>query len=120
LMVMDRTKKLEIDIKREISFIINNLVKDPRIGFVTITDTILSADHKYLDIYISVLNDQAGIQQSMEGLKKSSGFIKRKLNDRVELRNVPVLRFKYDESIDKGMRISEILDNLKQNKDGNR
>ncbi|MGM0364978.1 MAG: 30S ribosome-binding factor RbfA [Actinomycetota bacterium] len=114
---MDRTKKLEIDIKREISFIINELVKDPRVGFTTVTDTILSSDHKYLDIYISVLNGQAGIKRSMEGLEKSSGFIKRKLKERVELRNIPVLRFKYDESIDKGMRISGILEKLKKNKD---
>ncbi len=117
-MTMDRTKKLEIDIKREISFIINELVKDPRVGFTTITDTKLSQDHKYLDVYFSVLNGQAGIEKSMEGLKKSSGFIKRKLNERVELRNVPVLRFKYDESIDKGMRISRLLDKLKKNDNG--
>ncbi len=116
---MDRTKKLEIDIKREISYIISELVKDPRVGFVTVTDTTLSPDHKYLDIYVSVLDKQAGIQNSMEGLKKSSGFIKRKLRERIELRNIPTLRFKYDNSIDKGMRITGILDELKKNKEDN-
>ncbi len=116
---MDRTKKLEIDIKREISFIINELVKDPRVGFTTITDAVLSSDHKYLSIYVSIYNNQAGIDKSMEGLRKSSGFIKRKLNERVELRNIPVLRFKYDKSIDTGMRITDILDDLKKNKHSN-
>ena len=52
---MDRIKKLAIDIKREISFIINTKIKDPRIGFITITDTRLSADGKYLDIYFSTM-----------------------------------------------------------------
>ncbi|MCJ7666238.1 MAG: ribosome-binding factor A, partial [Actinobacteria bacterium] len=52
---VDRIKKLSIDIKREISFIINTKIKDPRIGFITVTDTKLSPDGKYLDIFVSIM-----------------------------------------------------------------
>lgn len=106
---MDRIKKLTIDIKREISFIINTRIKDPRIGFVTITDARLSADGKYLDIYLSILGGGPEADKSLEALKKCSGFIKKSLSEKVKLRNVPELKFIYDDSIDRGMRISEIL-----------
>ncbi|MCG9478833.1 MAG: 30S ribosome-binding factor RbfA [Actinomycetia bacterium] len=112
---MDRIKKLEIDLKRELGFVVNSLVKDPRLGFVTITGINLSPDFKYLDVYVSVMGGQEKIDQSMKALDRSKGFIKKKLNERIKLRAVPVLRFQYDESIDKGMRITEILDELKKN-----
>ena len=111
---MDKIKKLATDIKREISFIINTRIKDPRIGFVTITDVRLSVDGKYLDIYFSTMGKSSRIEKSMDALKRSSGFIKRNLSSRMRLRNVPELKFIYDDSIDKGMRITEILDNIKK------
>lgn len=111
---MDKIKKLATDIKREISFIINTRIKDPRIGFVTITDVRLSVDGKYLDIYFSTMGKSRHIEKSMDALKRSSGFIKRNLSSSMRLRNVPELKFIYDDSIDRGMRITEILGNIKK------
>jgi len=113
---VDRTRKAEIDLKREISFLINTKVKDPRIGFVTVTDTKLSVDHKWLDVFVSVMGEEYEIKRSLEGLKNCGGFIKKNLQQRLKLRNMPVIKFLYDKSIDNGMRISEILDSLEKDK----
>ncbi len=114
---MDRLRKLEIDIKREISFIINNEVKDPRIGFITITDVELSPDHQKLKVFVSIMGEEENIEKGLEGLNNSIGFIKKKIKDRLRLRKIPYIKFIYDKSIDKGLRISKILDNLNENKD---
>ena len=106
---MDRIKKLTIDIKREISFIINTRIKDPRIGFITVTDARLSVDGKYLDIYFSTMGKESAADSSKKALERCSGFIKRNLSERIRLRNVPELKFIYDDSIDRGIKITEIL-----------
>ena len=114
---MDKIKKLAIDIQREISFIINNKVKDPRIGFTTVTDTRLSPDGKYLDIYVSIMDKDGQPGKRLDALKKCSGFIKKNLTRRMRLRSVPELKFIYDGSIDRGLKISEILKEIKINKE---
>ena len=113
---MDRIKKLTIDLKREISFIINTRIKDPRIGFVTVTGAKLSGDGKYLDIYLSIMGKDSETDKSLEALKKCSGFIKKNLSERIRLRTVPELKFIYDSSIDRGIKISEMLKKI--NKEG--
>jgi len=113
---MDRTRKAEIDLKREISFIINTKVKDPRIGFTTIIDVKLSADFKWLDVFVSIMGEDDEIKRSLEGLKNCCGFIKKNLQGRLKLKSIPNIRFLYDESIDKGMKISKILETMGKDK----
>ena len=114
---MNKIKKLAIDIQREISFIINSKIKDPRIGFTTVTDARLSADGKYLDIYVTIMEKDDQTQKRLDALKKCSGFIKKSLTQRMRLRNVPELKFIYDGSIDRGLKISEILKEIDINKE---
>lgn len=109
---VDRIRKVEIDLKREISFIINNKIKDPRIGFVTITDTRLSPDYKWLDVFVSVMGGEKETEDSLEALDRCCGFIKRNLPKKLRLKSMPSIRFLYDKSIDEGMKISNILDDL--------
>ncbi len=109
---MDKMRKAEIDLKREISFIINAKANDPRIGFITITGTKLSVDFKYLDVFVSIMGEKNDVERSLEALKNSSGFIKRNLHQRLKLKNMPDIRFLYDKSISNGIRISEILEKL--------
>jgi len=91
---LDKIKKLAIDIQREISFIINTKIKDPRIGFITVTDARLSQDGKCLDIYVSIMDKDDQLEKRLDALKKCSGFIKKNLTHRMRLRNVPELKFK--------------------------
>ena len=114
---MDKIKKLAIDIQREISFIINTKIKDPRIGFITVTGARLSPDGKYLDIFVSIMGKNDPPENRLDVLKKCSGFIKKNLTRRIKLRNVPELKFIYDESIEKGLKISEILKDINKNKE---
>ncbi len=113
---VNRSRKAEIDLKREISFIINNKVKDPRVGFITITDTRLSSDFKCLDVFVSIMGEYENISSSLKVLKKCCGFIQKNLSRRLKLKNVPRIRFLYDKSVDEGMRISNILENLNKGK----
>jgi len=110
---MDRLRKIEVDLKREISFIINSKIKDPRVGFVTITGVKLSPDYHYLDVFVSVMGEDRNIDDSIAGLKNCDGFIKKNLKQRFRIKYIPDLRFIYDRSVRTGIRISELLDNLK-------
>jgi ribosome-binding factor A len=114
---LDRIKKTEIDLKREISFIINSKLKDPRIGFVTVTDVKLSPDFHYLDVFVSIMGEETNIGKSMEGLKHCDGFIKKNLKERFRLRAMPDIRFIHDIAISHGIKINEILENLKNKTD---
>ena len=114
---MDRIKKIENDLKREIGFIINSKLKDPRIGFVTVTDVKLSPDFHYLDVFVSIMGEETNIDKSMEGLKHCDGFIKKNLKERFRLRAMPKIRFIHDIAIGQGIKINEILENLKNKTD---
>jgi len=114
---LDKIKKLAIDIQREISFIINTKIKDPRIGFTTVTDARLSPDGKYLDVYVSIMDKDDQLEKRLDALKKCSGFIKKNLTRRMRLRNVPELKFIYDGSVRRGLKISEILKEIDVNKE---
>jgi len=111
---MNKTRKLEIDLQREISFIINSKLKDPRIGFVTVTDVRLSPDYHYLDIFVSIMGEERIKNDSMKGLNQCEGFIKKNLKERFRLRTIPDIKFIYDKSIDHGLKITSILENLKK------
>lgn len=113
---MDGKRKAEIDLKREISFIINTKVKDPRIGFITITDTKLSVDYKWIDVFVSIMGEEDEINGSLEGLRNCCGFIKKNLQNRLKLKSVPNIKFLYDKSIDNGIKISKILKTLDKDK----
>ena len=111
---MNRARKLEIDLQREISFIINSKLKDPRIGFVTVTDVKLSPDYHYLNIFVSIMGEEKVKNDSMEGLNQCEGFIKKNLKERFRLRIIPDIKFIYDKSIEHGLKITSILENLKK------
>ncbi|MBM3705621.1 MAG: 30S ribosome-binding factor RbfA [Actinobacteria bacterium] len=111
---MNRSRKTEVDLKREIGFIINSKIKDPRLGFVTITDVRLSPDFHYLDVFVSIMGEDKSIKDTLEILKNCDGFIKNNLKQRFKLRIMPEIKFIHDGSINQGMRISELLEGLKK------
>lgn len=111
---MNKARKLEIDLQREISFIINSKLKDPRIGFVTVTDVKLSPDYHYLDIFVTIMGEEIVKNDSLKGLNQCEGFIKKNLKERFRLRTIPDIKFIYDKSIEQGLKITSILENLKK------
>jgi ribosome-binding factor A len=111
---MDKLKKTEIDFQREISSIINSKVKDPRVGFVTITGVKLSPDFHYMDVYFTLLDERRDLKLCLSGLNTSKGFIKKNIQERIRIKTMPEIKFIYDKSIENGLRISRIIEQLKK------
>jgi len=86
-------------------------LKDPRIGFATITAVRTSADLRHARVLVSVLpTDDADPSATVDGLASAHGYIQRRVGEELKLRNTPTLRFELDETIDRALRIQEILD----------
>jgi ribosome-binding factor A len=85
-------------------------LKDPRIGFVTVTGVKTSPDLRHARVYVSVLGSDPERAASIDGLRSAHGFLQRRLADELTLKHTPSLSFAYDDSVDRGMRISQLLD----------
>lgn len=107
-----RTGRVGEQIKKELSLLIQNELKDPRIGFVTVTGVEVTNDLSQAKVYLSVLGDEAQKQGSLKGLDKANGFLRSELGKRIRLRHVPELIFKMDESIAYGSRIEKLLGDI--------
>ncbi|MGH8634973.1 MAG: 30S ribosome-binding factor RbfA [Burkholderiales bacterium] len=105
-----RSRRIAEQVQRELSDIIRLELKDPRVGMITIVDVEVSPDQSYARVFFTSLGDPAGIADSAEGLQHAAGFLRSQLAHRMKLRIVPQLQFRYDESIERGMRISQLID----------
>jgi ribosome-binding factor A len=85
-------------------------LKDPRIGFVTVTEVDTSPDLRSARVYVSVLGDERERERSLEGLRSAHGVLQGKIASAMRLKRTPTLTFVYDESVDRGARISRLLD----------
>lgn len=109
-----RPNRVGEQMKKEISDIIGRKIKDPRIGFVTVTDVEVSGDLQIAKVYISVLGDQEVRKGALAALDKAKGFIRSEVGQRIRLRKTPELSFEFDESVDYGNRIDSLLNELKK------
>ena len=105
----DRVSNL---IHRAISSIIENDLWDGRIGMVTVTGVELEKDLKNARVYVSVLGDNKAIELSIDTLNNASSFIRTRLGQRVDLRNIPSIKFYYDSSTIDGMHIDKLLNKI--------
>ena len=108
---IDRLNNLFVE---EISRIIHNEVKDKDIGFVTITDARITNDLSFAKVYFTTLDDDH--KKVLNSLNKASGFIRSLLCDRVQIRKMPEIHFVYDESIEYGKKIEDIIDRINNEK----
>ncbi|RSK27073.1 30S ribosome-binding factor RbfA [Bacillus sp. HMF5848] len=104
-----RANRVAEQMKKEIGDIIGKKIKDPRIGFMTVTDVRVSGDLQIAKVYISVLGDEEQRQNTLKGLAKAKGFIRSEVGSRIRLRKTPEILFEIDESIDYGNRIETLL-----------
>ena len=104
-----RCERVASDIKHELGNIILKEIKDPLVGFVTITDVRVSDDLKIAKVYFSSLGGESEKQKSQMGLMRAKGFLKRELSARIRLKNIPELKFFIDDSYNKASRIDELL-----------
>lgn len=101
-----KIERLNNLIMREVSIILEREVKDKGIEFVTVTAVKTTSDLSYSKIYVTILNDDKK-DEIMKSLKGASGFIRKELANRIEVRHIPKLEFVYDESIEYGQRIEQ-------------
>lgn len=113
-----RHTRLTQQLQQEIALIIQRELKDPRIGFVTITKAELSRDLTSMKVFYSCLGEEAARVRSQEVLDHSTGFIRSLIKKRFRLKIIPQFAFCYDESIAGALTISETLDRLKQEREG--
>jgi ribosome-binding factor A len=112
-----RLDRLGGQIQEEVSDIILRKLRDPRIGFVTVTKVRVSADLSYASIYISVMGGAEDIDRSLESLEGASSFIRSEMGKRLKIRHIPEIRFHYDDTEIKGARIDSLLKRLKESRD---
>jgi ribosome-binding factor A len=104
-----RPQKLGDLIQREVSDLIRLELRDPRVGMITITSVDVSPDMTHAKVFFTVLETDK-LQDTLEGLKRSAGFLRAQLAKRVQMYTTPELRFVYDESVERGDRLSRLID----------
>ncbi|AST92017.1 MULTISPECIES: 30S ribosome-binding factor RbfA [Sutcliffiella] len=107
-----RANRVGEQMKKELSDIIGRKIKDPRVGFVTVTDVEVTGDLQQAKVFISVLGDEEKRQDTLIGLAKAKGFIRSEIGKRIRLRKTPELFFEFDESVDYGNRIESLLQEI--------
>ncbi|MDI7277106.1 MAG: 30S ribosome-binding factor RbfA [Anaerolineae bacterium] len=111
-MATRRQQKVADLIQEEISDLVARKVRDPRVAGVTVTGVKVSPDLRYADIYVTKLGDEEERRTALAGLAAASGYLRRELASRVELRFVPELRFHPDSSWEEGARIDALLERI--------
>ena len=107
-----KQKRLEGTIRKNISDIIQFVLKDPNVGFVTITDVHVSNDHSFAKVFVTFLGKDARAQAGLKALNRAKGFIRSELSQRLDIRRTPDLIFVLDETEMKARHIDEIIHNL--------
>jgi ribosome-binding factor A len=108
-MSSDRMRRVDEGVRQVLSDAIAQ-VKDPRVGFVTVTAVKTSQDLRHATVYVSVLGDPGVRRRTLDGLRSAHGFLQRRVAAELRLKHTPTLDFAYDDSIDRGFRIDELLE----------
>jgi len=105
-----RSRRIAEQIQRELSDIIRLELNDPRVGMITITDVDVSPDHSHAKVFFTLLGNDAKIQETGGALQHAAGFLRSRLAHSLKLRTTPQLRFAYDVSVERGVRLSRLID----------
>lgn len=112
-----RTLRIADQIQRELADLIRNELKDRRVGMITLTGVEVSQDYAHAKVFYTTLGSDEDNFLTDKGLKHASRFLRGQLSNRLRLRLVPQLQFIYDESVEQGIRLSQLIDKaVKQDK----
>ena len=104
-----RTRRVGEQIQREIAQLVQQEIKDPRLGLVTISAVKLSRDMSHANIFFTALDDEHPVEETLKVLEGAAGFLRHELAKRMQLRIIPHIHFKYDESISYGNELSALI-----------
>jgi len=111
---MARYQKVAEELRKELSNIIHDEIKDPRLGFVTVARVELTPDLRYAKVFYSVLGKEEDYVKTQKALDSATGFIRRLVAQRIQLRFAPEIAFKEDHSSEYSIRIEEVLNEIKE------
>ena len=113
-----RIERVNSLIRQEISDLLQRQVKDPRLGdFIAVTEVVTSPDLKFAKVFVSRIGNEEEKQEVLSALASASGFFRRELAKRLKMRYTPELSFQWDDSIERGNRISQLIDEVISEKD---
>jgi ribosome-binding factor A len=104
-----RSERLGEEIRETVAELLAHGLKDPRIGFVTVTRVDLTADLRLARIHVGILGSPADREKTLAGLDRATGFVRRELGRRIHVRHTPEISFVYDEGLDAAERVAQIL-----------
>ncbi|MBO8141011.1 MAG: 30S ribosome-binding factor RbfA [Firmicutes bacterium] len=107
-MAVPRSARIREELKREASDILRKM-KDPRIGFVSVTDAEISSDLRHVKIFVSIYGTPEEKERTLAALEHARGFVRTEIGKRIRLRHTPEIAFRLDDSIERGHRIDNIL-----------
>ena len=113
-----RMRRVDEAIRQVIGDAVTAELKDPRVGFVTVTDVKTSADLRHARVYVSVLGEDGGPSQAeqrqdtLEGLRSAHGFLQARVAGQLHLKRTPTLEFSYDDTTDRAMRVEELIEEI--------
>ncbi len=109
-MADSRRARIADQIQRELAEAIRLELRDPRVGLVTLTGVELSGDQAHAKVFFTVLGAESAARDAAEGLQRAAGFLRSQLAHRLTTRKVPELHFEFDESVERGVRLSRLID----------
>lgn len=109
-MTSGRMRRVDEAIRQVIGEVVAGELKDPRVGFVTVTDVRTSADLSHARVYVSVLGDEPDREATLAGLRSAHGYMQRRVASELRLKRTPMLDFIYDHTTDRAMRLEALLD----------
>jgi ribosome-binding factor A len=105
-----RVRRIADQIQRELAELIRVEIKDPRVGMVTLTDVEVTKDYGHAKVFFTLLGAEQALRETEQALERGAGFLRTRLAQRLRLRKVPQLHFVYDASVERGMRLSRLID----------
>ena len=105
-----RSRRIAEQVQRELSDIVRLELKDPRVGMITLTDCEVTRDNAHARVYFTLLDGESRAEEAREGLQHAAGYLRSQLARRLNIRVVPQLHFEYDASVERGARLSQLID----------
>ena len=109
-MSLERMRRVDEAVREVLSDVLTHEVKDPRVGFVTVTDVKTSPDLRHARVYVSVLGDAEAVSASLEGLRSAHGFLQGRVGGELRLKHTPTLTFFHDDTAERAQRLERLMD----------
>jgi ribosome-binding factor A len=105
-----RSDRVAEQIRRDLAEIIRSELKDPRIGMISLNAVEVTADYAHATVYFTTMTDRSAVPQIQKGLARAAGFLRVHLGKRIKIHQIPELHFKFDESLERGVNLSRLID----------